>query len=84
MQRNWAAQQTLPSQAIFAPAQENSVTEGRSNSPVSYYEADAGNDVTSNSDSTIADFWCVTKMSSIKFNYVWTINNFSSFHEEMK
>lgn len=65
MQRNWA-QQTL-SQAMFAPAQENSVSEG-TNSPVSYnfYETEGNEIVTSNSDSSsIADFWCVTQVRCI-------------------
>lgn len=71
------------------PAQENAVTEGndRSTSPFSYniYEADPGVEtISSNADSSYfaADFWCVTQMNLLKFNYVWTINNFSCFHED--
>lgn len=64
MQRSWT-QPTLSQ--VFAPAQENSVSESsdRSHSPISYnyYEADHGNElVNSTSDSSIADFWCVTQV----------------------
>ncbi|KAI6206609.1 Protein roadkill [Aphelenchoides besseyi] len=91
MQRGWVSTYQSGSQAVVPPPQENSVSEGndRSTSPFSYsyntYEADPGTEVESShyDSSSIADNWCQTQMNVIKFNYMWTINNFSYCHEEM-
>ncbi|KAI6176753.1 Protein roadkill [Aphelenchoides bicaudatus] len=85
MQRAWPP--PIPANSSQAP-QENAVTEGndRSGSPFSYniYEADPiESSVSSDSGTyTAADFWCVTQMNVLKFNYVWSVHNFSIFHDD--
>ncbi|VDD86892.1 unnamed protein product [Enterobius vermicularis] len=60
-----------------------SVSGGRPQSP----SASASNSSSSSSQSDahmpVAENWCHTQVKVIKFNYMWTINNFSFCREEM-
>ena len=76
--------------ANAGPHQNNSVSMSGGNSNAA--QAQAGNNAhvrvpspppTADGSSPIAENWCYTQVKVVKFNYMWTISNFSFCREEM-